>query len=222
MILDKNTFIENLKKYLSSSNLPGVEAQLKMSPNVRNPYFESQVPSENSIIAAVLILIISHENSLKTVLIKRPEYNGAHSGQISFPGGKAEKIDKNIFYTALREANEEIGINSENIEIIGSLTTLYVPVSNICIYPVIGFVNESISYNINQEEVAEVIEANIEFLLDETNIDKMSFTTNNFEITAPYYNVQNNKVWGATAMIISELLEVFKKSATPDFDTGTP
>lgn len=214
MIFDKNTFAEKLKTYLSSSKLPGIEAQLKMSPNVRNPYFESQSPNEFTIKAAVLITIIIQEDSLKTVLIKRPEYNGAHSGQISFPGGKAENTDKNIFYTALREANEEIGINTENIEIIGSLTTLYVPVSNICIYPIIGLTDKSVSYNINKNEVAEVIETNIEIFLDENNIDKMSFTTNNLEIIAPYYNVSNNKVWGATAMIISEFLEVIKESAT--------
>lgn len=214
MIFDKNTFAENLKKYLTLSKLPGVEAQLKMSPNVRNPHFESQSPNESTIKAAVLITIIIKEDSFKTVLIKRPEYNGAHSGQISFPGGKAEKTDKNIYHTALREAKEEIGINPDNIDVVGSLTTLYVPVSNICIYPIIGLTNKSISYNINQNEVAEVIETNIEVLFDENNIDKMSFTTNNLEIIAPYYNVSNNKVWGATAMIISEFLEVIKETAT--------
>ena len=214
MIFDKNAFAENLKKYLTLSKLPGVDAQLIMSPNVRNPHFESQSPNDSTIKAAVLIIIIIQEDSLKTVLIKRPEYNGAHSGQISFPGGKTEKTDKNIFQTAIREAKEEIGINPDNIEIIGSLTNLYVPVSNICIYPIIGLTNEPISYNINQDEVAEVIETDIEYLLNKNNIDKMSFTTNNFEIIAPYYNVQNNKVWGATAMIISEFLEVIKETAT--------
>lgn len=213
MIFDKNTFFENLKEYLSKGNLPGVDAQLKMSPNLRNPHFESQLPNDSTVNASVLILLFFKEKALKTVLIKRPEYNGAHSGQISFPGGKVEKNDQNIFHTALREANEEIGVNIDSIEIIGSLTTLYVPVSNICIHPIIGFTNESINYCINIKEVAEIIETNIDTLLDSRNIDKMSFTTNNFKIIAPYYNVKNNKVWGATAMIISEFMEVIKYTA---------
>ncbi|OFX60031.1 MAG: hypothetical protein A2046_02300 [Bacteroidetes bacterium GWA2_30_7] len=214
MIADINSFVTNLRKNLSSNLLPGIEAQLKMSPNVRNPHFESQIPNELTKKAAVLITILIQKKAIKTVLIKRTEYDGAHSGQISFPGGKVEKTDKNIYHTALREANEEIGININKIEIIGSLTTLYVPISDICICPVIGLAMEKINYKLNHNEVVEAIEVNIESLLNSKNISQMQFFTNNLEIIAPYYKVKNNNVWGATAMIISEFLEVIKRTIT--------
>lgn len=214
MITDINKLILNFKKNLTSKKLPGINAQLKMSPSIRNPYFESQRPNKSTKNAAVLITLIIQRNLIKTVLIKRTEYKGTHSGQISFPGGKAEKNDKNIFQTALREAKEEIGINPNNIEILGALTPLYIPVSNICVYPIIGLSYNSIEYIINKTEVVEAIETSLDNLLDSKNISEMTFITNNFEITAPYYNVQNNKVWGATAMIISEFLEAIKASDT--------
>jgi 8-oxo-dGTP pyrophosphatase MutT (NUDIX family) len=159
----------------------------------------------------VLILLYPHLNSLFTVFIKRPDYPGIHGGQISLPGGKMEVNDSDVAFTALREAGEEIGINRQEVEILGFLTPLFIPVSNMLVSPVIGYTPERPLFQPQPGEVDILIETDIEeFLKPEVVQDKITIIrfTRAF---VPCYNINGHHIWGATAMIISEFTELFRR-----------
>lgn len=142
----------------------------------------------------------------------RPNYGGVHSGQISFPGGKQEDFDASVIDTALREANEELGILSENVEIIGTLTNLFIPPSNFIVTPVIGVSNNMPSFYPDKKEVEEVIIINFLEFFCKSTLEKMDFVvSDNLTFSAPCYKIGKYKIWGATAMIISELVELIKE-----------
>jgi 8-oxo-dGTP pyrophosphatase MutT (NUDIX family) len=198
-------FIEKLKERLKQP-LPGEEKQFLMAPVARQRIKDIPPHSFNPKKSAVLILIFPLNNQLKTVLIQRPEYEGVHSGQVAFPGGKFEDEDRDLAETALRETYEEIGIATKEITILGSLTDLYVNPSNFLVSPFIGYMNEVPSFNANEREVKKIIVIDLE-LLNDISIQgiKSIVMSNGIKIKTPYYNVEGLTVWGATAMIISEL-----------------
>lgn len=200
-------FFENLKLELKKE-LPGETAQIKMAPGVR-PGFKR---NEKTRKAGVLILIYQKNHELFVSFIQRTEYNGPHSGQISFPGGKFEESDKNIIETALRETQEEIGINPEMVDIYGQLTPLHIPVSNFIVHPVIGIHKTSPSFKIDPLEVKKVIEVKLNDLLNPDNCTSKEFKYGDLSFIAPIYNPNNITIWGATAMILSEFLEIVSKN----------
>ncbi len=206
----KNTnsaiLIENLKD-LVNGNLPGLAAQQKMSPTNRNHTTKNHNPKE-AIDSSVLVLLYSKNNELYIPFIQRTSGKGKHSGQISFPGGKCEPTDADYTATALRETQEELGITTKNITIIGNLTELYIPVSNFMVYPVLAYIETIPPFNASPSEVENIIEMPVKQLLHDSNIDEFSFTTNGFFVTAPYFKAKGHKIWGATAMILSELKEL--------------
>jgi len=161
--------------------------------------------------AAVLILLYPTGQSLYTVFIKRTKYLGIHSGQISLPGGKSEKGDPDINTTALREAEEEIGINRNDVIILGRLSQLLIPVSNMLVFPVVGYIPYKPNFSMHPGEVAELIETSIEEFqrpeVVQNKIEKILFT----KAVVPFYNINGNHIWGATAMIISEFTELLKR-----------
>lgn len=173
---------------------------------------EKQLSSRKS---AVLILLFPENGQLKTVVIKRSEYDGVHSGQIAFPGGKNEKDDIDFAATALRETREEIGVEADLIEIIGQLTDLYILPSNFQVKAFVGYCARKPDYVLDKKEVQSVIELNIDDLYNEQNILEKEFSSasRGMKIKAPYFSVNGIEIWGATAMIISELLEVLKPKA---------
>ena len=205
------SIIENLRGKLNN-NLPGEEAQHKMAPEFR----DHRVPQSEVIKnqkSAVLLLLYKKNKRLHTCFIKRPVYNGPHSGQVSFPGGKYEAKDNDLIETALRESFEEIGINKNDINILGSLTPLKIPVSQMEVFPVVGFSNNTPNFKIDNQEVEYIIETDLNHLLKKKNIKKMGFSiSNNKTILAPYFDVNNEIIWGATAMMLNEFLEVYKKA----------
>jgi len=193
-------------------NLPGVKIQKKMAPELRtipNALENSDLEYKNS---GVLILLYQKSGQIFTCFIKRQVYDGPHSGQVSFPGGKFEKKDGNLIQTALREANEEIGVHAENIEVIGLLTPLAIPVSGMKVQPVVAYMNTKPVFVIDTNEVNYVIEVNIKDLLNVANHKIMKMDTRIGNINAPYYHVKNEKIWGATAMILAEFLEIYQKA----------
>lgn len=206
---DKTQLFVNQLKTELLKELPGVEAHLKLAPEIRFNELKTETIPESALESAVLILLYPIDKQLHTVVILRNEYNGAHSGQISLPGGKREESDKDFEQTALREAQEEIGINPENIKIIGQLSRFYVKPSNYIIYPFIAFQSERPSFHPDPFEVQRVIEINIS---DEISYPKIALKTmtfrNNITIKAPGFYIANEFMWGATAMIFSELLQV--------------
>lgn len=189
--------------------LPGTDAQRIMAAKPINPKrFEEEFerPAKPS---AVLVLLYPFENEVHMALMKRPIYPGVHSGQISFPGGKKESYDQDLIATALREAEEEVGVDQSEIKVIGELTDLFIIVSNFKVKPVIGLMDKKPDFILDPREVAGVLNISLKDLNlpKYQGLKEMTFK-NNITINAPYYNVHGNVVWGATAMIISELLAV--------------
>ena len=184
-----------------------------MAPNHRLIYDLTDIQSFNPKRGSVLILIYQENNELLTLFIKRTEYKGVHSGQISFPGGKYEPADLIEERTALRETQEEIGINISEVEIIGKLSDLYIPPSNFLVSPFVGFISSKPSFRLNKKEVAGIIEVSLNTLLNKSeNYETGNIkTANNASIQAPFYEIGGYQVWGATAMITSEFTEVLKK-----------
>ena len=200
-------YIQKLKTQLEL-NLPGEQAQLKMAPPDR-PRQDTDQSTRN---AGVLILLYPFENDIYTVLIQRPEYNGAHSGQISLPGGKFE-FDKDISLvdTAFRETHEEIGVNRKEIHFVGQLTRLFIPVSNNLVQPFIGCLSYKPTFVPDPREVDEIYPIRLSDLLDPQCILKDEIILSNRKsIIAPFYKVNSLQVWGATAMILSEFFEIHK------------
>ncbi len=205
-----NDFINQLKLSVNQ-NLPAHEAHFLMMPKQRREDFEKTKPNNFTKKSAVLLLLSQRNNQLYLTFIKRQKYDGVHSGQIAFPGGKFEKNDISLIETALRETNEEIGINPMDIEIIGQLSELFIPPSNFLVQPVIGFINHQPIYKINNYEVECVFEVSLEELHSAKTMHDADFEViNNKTIKAPCYVYGNHKVWGATSMILSELIEITK------------
>lgn len=200
------SFIDDLRTKLQAEALPGLEAQMKMAPPVRTR--NMQVPGDVRL-GAVMILVFEIDKKWNTVLIRRTEDGHTHSGQISFPGGKKDATDPDLIYTALRECEEEIRVKRKDVEVLGTLTPLYIPPSNFLVTPVIGHIKELQNYKASEREVQEIIQTPLELLFwDETKTHKevMRSDDNTIPMKAPVYLLAEDIViWGATAMMISEL-----------------
>ncbi len=201
-----DNFIEKLK-YQLKQELPGEEAQQIMIPSLRLHKNTNEPPIKSS----VLILLYPFNNDIYTVLTKRAKYNGIHSSQISFPGGKYENIDKSLTNTALRETQEEIGITPDLINIIGQISPIYIPVSNYIAQPFIGYTTVKPNFKIDNFEVKSIINVKISELQQIKNKQVGNFKVKNKNIEAPFYNADGYRVWGATAMVLSEFLKIVKQ-----------
>jgi 8-oxo-dGTP pyrophosphatase MutT (NUDIX family) len=187
--------------------LPGVEAQMRMSPETRRPVSEVY-PLKN---AGVLILLYPHGGRVCTVFIKRTEYEGVHSGQVSLPGGMYKEEDGSLMKTALREANEETGMDVLSVTIIGRLTPLHIPVSNVNVHAFVGVTDSRPDFLHDPSEVQYLIEESLDELLNEVNHKTKTMILFGNEVVVPYFDIQGNHIWGATAMIISEFSEIVKR-----------
>lgn len=174
-----------------------------MSPTFRGGVSWDKKPTD----AAVMALLYPAEERLHLVFIKRNAYDGPHSAQISFPGGAREEGDPTLQDTAIRETREELGINHK-MEVLGSLTPLYIPVSNFMVYPYVACLHEAPVFDPDPSEVQYVVEASLEALMDPMNRDSETLFHHETHIEAPFYRIGEEKIWGATAMILSELLQV--------------
>lgn len=209
-VLDNQTLIDFFEQRMKEP-LPGLSAQLKMEPPHRNKEFIINPDYENYRKSAVLIILWVDQNSLKTAFILRPTYDGFHSNQIAFPGGKSEKSDQSFIHTALREANEEVGVNSETVKVVGTLTPLFIPPSRFMVYPVIGVTKHQPDFKTDSYEVETLLITDVFGFLNPENIIKHQFTIRNTLINdIPCYKMDDHLIWGATAMILSELLDIIE------------
>lgn len=192
--------------------LPAVESHLKMAPKERIEGLKNlDVNALNPRMAGVMMLFYPKQEKTHLVLIVRNTYEGIHSAQIAFPGGKFEKDDFNFENTALRETHEEVGIEREKIEIVKNFSPMYIPPSNFLVHPFLGIAREELSFYPDIREVAGIIELPLSiFLNDEIIIEARLSTSYGANILVPAFNIQNHVVWGATAMILSELRDVLK------------
>ena len=162
--------------------------------------------------AGVLILLIKDKDDeeYKILFTKRSEQLKTHSGEVSFPGGKWEEGDSNLYQTALRESNEEIGIDTSSLYLVGNLSTLYTPVSHFNIHTYVWFSDQYPKIAMNQNEVDEVFEISINELLAEEIISKTPISKAGMNVDVPAFHFSGCVCWGATAMIISELKDILK------------
>lgn len=187
--------------------LPGLEAQQRLSP----PGVDHSPAGKSEKESAVLIVLYNDAGKTRTLFIKRAEYDGVHSGQVSLPGGMFKQSDINLRNTALRETFEETGIPESSVEIIGSLTALYIPVSGITVHPFVGFCRNKPTLTPDPTEVKYIIEAGIEELLNPDNQKYKVMQIGEKEVDIPYFDIYGEHIWGATAMIMSEFLEIIKR-----------
>jgi len=184
-----------------------------MSPPFRLELIELHKEKiKNASRAGVMALFYPDENQqTKLVLILRNTYNGVHSAQICFPGGKFEVHDVSLEKTAIRETSEEIGIAVESIEVLKQLTEVYIPPSNFYVQPFVGIIKDTPTFNKQDNEVEKVIEVSFNHLLNDNNVISTSVKTSyNIEVEVPAYKLNGHIVWGATAMILSEIKDLLK------------
>jgi 8-oxo-dGTP pyrophosphatase MutT (NUDIX family) len=183
--------------------LPGVAAQERMATRPRlvlaaSP--EAQPPVQ----AAVLLALFARDGRIWLPLTRRSEHVAHHRGQISFPGG-AREGDENLWQTALREAEEELGLDGGGVRQIGALTPLYIPSSHFEVQPYVAALPSPPSYRLDQREVAQVIELPLDALLEPANKHEEMRTLHDTQVWVPFYRYGEHVIWGATAMMLSEL-----------------
>lgn len=198
-------FIEGLRDELQRE-LPGRESQFRMAPDIRLENNHEQYRN-----AAVLILLYQRSGMWHLVLQKRTEYPGAHSGQVGLPGGLHENVDGDLGITALRETREETGIDDGKIVLLGNLSKLEIPVSGIEVTPFVGYYAGSPVFRPEPEEVSYLIEVPLSELLLGDNLKTEIRTINNRAVRVPYYHLADEQVWGATAMMLTEFIDVLGK-----------
>jgi 8-oxo-dGTP pyrophosphatase MutT (NUDIX family) len=205
-------FVNYLEEQLKKP-LPGFEAQKLMSPINRKPTTDYIYQLNNAKTAATMLLFFPDKNNVPCfVLTKRLEYAGVHGGQISLPGGKKEPTDINYQHAALRETNEEIGIDSNQIKVLSPLSELYIPPSNFLVYPFLSVMFETPTFVAQEREVYKIIEVPYYFLTEEKlrKEKKIQLSGSNLFVNAPYFDFFGYEVWGATAMMLAETAELLR------------
>jgi len=197
---------------LEDSNPGGFESHIKMIPKERIIPGPDEIRDRNPKKAAVLALFYpDKDNETLFLLILRADYDGTHAAQIGFPGGKFEKEDRKLKTTALRETYEEVGVNVDEIKVKKRLSDIFIPPSNFIVSPYLGIVESTPEFIINQE-VKEVIEVKLVDLLNESFVSTKNLTTSYMEnIDVPCFELNKHIVWGATAMMLSEIKDLIKE-----------
>lgn len=183
-----------------------------MAPHYRIDEMQNLAIPANAVKSSVLILFYQKQKKAHVVFIKRPVYSGVHSGQIALPGGRWEPADPSAYHTALRESQEEIDIDPQMVELSGKLTDLYIPPSNYIVSPFVASYNISAPrFNPDPREVAAILEIPFGFFLSKNSVKTVTLElSSGLAIKTPCFDFEGNIIWGATAMIMNELVELWK------------
>ncbi|MEL7161733.1 MAG: CoA pyrophosphatase [Bacteroidota bacterium] len=202
--------LTDLRRRLATEPLPGATAQQTMAPKFRGTYAD---PPPSARRASVLALLYPVKGVLTILYIQRTSpANDRHAGQISFPGGSVEAEDQDAQHTALREAEEEVGVNASAVEILGGLSQLYIPVSNFLVDPFVGFTPERPDFVLQASEVARILELPLrDFLVpDARRVGERKLAGGMRLKDTPYWFVSEEEIWGATAMMTGELVALLR------------
>lgn len=196
---------------IQKSPLPGEQLHYEMAAIERLKVLKDKAKLRNDVkIAATMMMLYNFENEAHFTLIKRKTSNTTHSGQIAFPGGKFESEDKDTLITAMRETEEEIGVQQAIIKPIRNLTDIYIPPSNYKVYPYLGFTESTdISFKPQQSEVAAILSVKLKELLT-AEIELCAVETSYFKKSVPAFRINDAVIWGATAMILNEVKALFR------------
>ncbi|RDI05580.1 NUDIX hydrolase [Flavobacterium sp. AG291] len=213
--IDAKMLFTEFLKYIPkivNQQLPALTAHAKMAPVSRLPTLDPDYYKDNNPRrSAVMMLFYPKDEMANLVLIKRNAYEGVHSSQISFPGGKAEPEDKDLAATAVRETFEEVGVVPSDIDVIMPFSDIYIPPSNFLVSPYLGISLAEPSFIPNPDEVVEIIELPLDVFLDDSIVIETELQTSYAQrMSVPAFKVGQHIVWGATAMILSELKETIK------------
>ena len=193
-----------------SQPLPGLEAQLRMAPSPRIGWDPLQIP-EGTRDGAALVLIYPHEDAFFLPLTVRGSGLRNHTGQVSLPGGRVDE-GETIEAAALREAEEEIGVDRGSVLVLGRLTTLHIPVSNYLLHPVVGFLPARPVFHRAEWEVARIIEPTLAQLRDAATVkrelQRRATGGQTIDVDVPFFDIESEKVWGATAMVLAEFCAI--------------
>ena len=208
-----DNFSQQLVK-IKNLPLPGVSSHYKMAPEVRIKELKAGFSSRKIPRKAGVMALFYPKFGGEThfLLILRKTYPGVHSDQVGFPGGKAEDTDADILYTALRETHEEVGVHPEHVEVVRSLTKVFIPPSNFEVTPFIGLYNGIRPFIPQESEVEALLEVPLADFMDEQNLITQNLTTSyasNIEV--PAFSLNGYTVWGATAMMLNDIMEILNK-----------
>jgi 8-oxo-dGTP pyrophosphatase MutT (NUDIX family) len=209
IILNKKQFIPQLRKAMTGYS-PDQGFESNLEPFRKGSRTKKTINNTNYKKSAVLILVAYLQEDFYIILIQRSEYRGVHSGQIGLPGGRKEPSDNTLLETALRETHEEVGIQPEDIELLGQLSTLYIPPSNFLVQPFVGLFNKNVLPDHYSNEVKSVVLLPLKNLLQENyfmhgGVETHSYAVN---IVVPYIPVDRHKIWGATSILLDEFRSI--------------
>ena len=193
--------------------LPGRSAQICMAP-VPRP-LDPPTPAHQPRRAGVLLLlyVAEEKGELCLVLTRRTDNVADHKGQISLPGGAVDPGDPSTAHTALRETCEEIGVCEDDVRLLGGLTPVYVQPSDFCIEPHVAYLSHRPTFELQPDEVAEVLEVPVSHFLGDGNKAAEDWLLQDPPMRVPYFDVFGHKVWGATAMVLAEFAAIVSDAA---------
>ena len=214
MIITRPSFIDSLQRTLLDESLPGQDAHFKMAHAVRRADVTPD-PKDIKDAAVLITLIEKSPGDWHIVFIRRGagHEKDKHGGQVAFPGGKVEQGDRDLMYTALREAEEETAMDLTTLDVLGPLTPLYITVSKFMVHPYVAYSYKQPQLVRQQSEVEEILEFSLEEFRHTSSITETRINLGSGIILnhVPAFVIQGNIIWGATAMIMSELLEVLDR-----------